>query len=78
LICVNGWPHGLAKMRAYIGYGAPIAPTEAHVPYAFTLTTTIPATAREIYDAWLDTVAHSEMTQAVASMSDEVGAAVTA
>ena len=48
------------------------------MPYAFTLSTTIPATAQEIYDAWVDSVAHSEMTQAVASMSDEVGAAVSA
>jgi len=48
------------------------------MPYAFTLTTTIPASAQEIYDAWLDSVAHSEMTQAAASMSDEVGADVSA
>lgn len=46
--------------------------------YAFTLTTTIPASADEIYDAWLDSRAHSEMTGAEASQSDEVGAVVTA
>jgi hypothetical protein len=30
--------------------------------YAFTLTTTIPASAQEIYEVWLDSLAHSEMT----------------
>jgi uncharacterized protein YndB with AHSA1/START domain len=48
------------------------------VPYAFTLTTTIPAYAQEIYDAWLDSLTHSEMTRGEASMSDEVGAEVSA
>jgi uncharacterized protein YndB with AHSA1/START domain len=46
--------------------------------YAFTLTTTIPAPAQEIYEAWLDSVAHSEMTGSEAIMSDEVGAEVAA
>jgi uncharacterized protein YndB with AHSA1/START domain len=46
--------------------------------YAFTLTTTIPASAREIYEAWLDSLAHSEMTGGEAIMSDEVGAEVAA
>jgi uncharacterized protein YndB with AHSA1/START domain len=53
-------------------------PREAQVPYAFTLTTTIPASAQEIYDAWLDSLIHSEMTRGEASMSDEVGAEVSA
>ena len=48
------------------------------MPYVYTLTTTIPATAQEIYDAWLDSLAHSEMTGSEASMSDEVGAEVSA
>ena len=48
------------------------------MPYAFTLTTTIPASAQEIYEAWLDSIAHSEMTGAEASMSDEVGTDVSA
>ena len=48
------------------------------MPYAFTLTTTIPASAQEIYDAWLDSLTHSEMTRGEASMSDEVGAEVSA
>jgi uncharacterized protein YndB with AHSA1/START domain len=51
---------------------------EAQMPYAFTLTTTIPASAQEIYDAWLDSRAHSQMTGGDASMTDEVGAEVTA
>ena len=48
------------------------------MPYAFTLTTTIPASAQEIYDAWLDSLLHSEMTGGKASMSDEVDAEVSA
>jgi uncharacterized protein YndB with AHSA1/START domain len=51
---------------------------EAQMPYAFTLTTTIPASAQEIYDAWLDSLAHSEMTGGEATMSDEIGAEVSA
>jgi uncharacterized protein YndB with AHSA1/START domain len=46
--------------------------------YAFTLTTTIPASAQEIYEAWLDSLLHSEMTGSEAIMSDEVGAEVAA
>ena len=48
------------------------------MPYAFTLTTTVPASAQEIYEAWLDSLAHSEMTGSEAVMSDEVGAEVAA
>ena len=48
------------------------------MPYAFSLITRIPASAQEIYDAWLDSLTHSEMTRGEASMSDEVGAAVSA
>jgi uncharacterized protein YndB with AHSA1/START domain len=51
---------------------------EAPMPYAFTLTTTVPASAQEIYEAWLDSLAHSEMTGSEAVMSDEVGAEVAA
>jgi uncharacterized protein YndB with AHSA1/START domain len=51
---------------------------EVPVPYAFTLTTTIPASPQEIYEAWLDSVVHSEMTGSEASMSDETGAQVSA
>jgi uncharacterized protein YndB with AHSA1/START domain len=48
------------------------------LPYAFTLTTTIAATPLEIYEAWLDSIAHSATTQAEASMSDEIGADISA
>ncbi len=48
------------------------------MPYSFTLTTIIPASAQEIYDAWLDSLEHSEMTGGPATMSDEVGADVSA
>jgi uncharacterized protein YndB with AHSA1/START domain len=48
------------------------------VPYAFTLTTTIPASAQEIYDSWLDSLLHSEMTGGKASMSDAIDAEVSA
>src|SRR6266849_984319 len=51
---------------------------DAQVPYTFTLTTAIPASAQEIYDAWLDSLAHSKMTGGEASMSDEIGAEVSA
>jgi hypothetical protein len=48
------------------------------MPYAFTLTTTVPASAQDIYEAWLDSLAHTEMTGSEAVMSDEVGAEVAA
>jgi uncharacterized protein YndB with AHSA1/START domain len=48
------------------------------VPYTFTLTTTIPASAQDIYDAWLDSAGHSEMTGGEASMSDQIGTEVSA
>jgi len=48
------------------------------VPYDFKLNTTIPAPAQEVYDAWLDSLSHSEMTRADASMSNEIGAEVSA
>jgi uncharacterized protein YndB with AHSA1/START domain len=51
---------------------------EVQMPYTYTLTTVIPATPREIYRAWLDSEAHSEMTGGEASMSSEVGAEVSA
>ena len=50
-------------------------PREAqNMPYDYTLTTIIPAAAREIHDAWLDSLAHSEMTGGRANMSAELGA----
>ncbi len=46
--------------------------------YAFTLTTTLPASAQEVYEAWLDSLAHTEMTGSEAIMSDAVGDEVAA
>jgi uncharacterized protein YndB with AHSA1/START domain len=51
---------------------------EAPMPYTYTLTTTLPASAADIYQAWLDSRAHSEMTGGDARQSDQVGAAVSA
>ena len=48
------------------------------MPYTFTLTTTIPASPDEIYQAWLDSLAHSEMTGGAAKMSEQLGAEVSA
>ena len=48
------------------------------MPYTYTLTSIIPAAPQEIYDAWLDSLAHSRMTGGEANMSDEVGAEVSA
>jgi uncharacterized protein YndB with AHSA1/START domain len=48
------------------------------MPYDYTLTAILPASAREIYEAWLDSVAHSEMTGGEARMSDATGAEVSA
>jgi len=46
--------------------------------YTFTLTATIPAAPRDVYEAWLDSIAHSAMTGGEANMSAEVGAEVSA
>jgi uncharacterized protein YndB with AHSA1/START domain len=51
---------------------------EASMHYAYTLTTTLPASAQEIYEAWLDSLAHTEMTGSEAIMSDAVGDEVAA
>ncbi len=48
------------------------------MPYSYTLSTVIPASPAEIYRAWLDSIAHSEMTGGEATMSEEVGADVAA
>jgi uncharacterized protein YndB with AHSA1/START domain len=52
--------------------------TELQMPYTFTLSSIIPASPREIYDAWLNSRAHSAMTGGKAIMSDEIGAEVSA
>ena len=46
--------------------------------FRFTVSDVIPAKPREIYDAWLDSRAHSKMTGGKAVTSSEVGAAFTA
>ena len=47
--------------------------------YDFTLTATIPASPREIYDAWLDAESHAAMTGgSVSEASPEVGGAFDA
>jgi uncharacterized protein YndB with AHSA1/START domain len=51
---------------------------EVQMPYTFTVTSIIPATPRQIYAAWLDSIEHSEMTGGEANMSDEIGAEVSA
>ena len=48
------------------------------MPYEFTLTSVMPASAQEIYEAWLDSLAHSQMTGGKALMSDEIDAEVSA
>jgi uncharacterized protein YndB with AHSA1/START domain len=48
------------------------------MPYSYTLSTVMPASPAEIYRAWLDSIAHSEMTGGEATMSDEVGADISA
>jgi uncharacterized protein YndB with AHSA1/START domain len=45
------------------------------MPYDYSLTAFIPASARDIYNAWLDSLAHSEMTGGQANISSEPGAA---
>lgn len=46
--------------------------------YAFELHCTLPATPREVYDAWLASETHSAMTGGEADMSDQLGAQVSA
>jgi uncharacterized protein YndB with AHSA1/START domain len=48
------------------------------MPYSYTLSAVIPASPAEIYQAWLDSIIHSEMTGGEANMSEEVGADVSA
>jgi activator of HSP90 ATPase len=44
----------------------------------FTITTTISATAKQIYKSWLSTQGHTKMTGGVAFLSDKVGDSFTA
>jgi activator of HSP90 ATPase len=44
----------------------------------FTLKTKLPATAKQVYKAWLSTQGHTKMTGGVAFVSDRVGDTFTA
>ena len=48
------------------------------MPYTYSLTSKIPASAQDVYDAWLDSLAHSDMTGGAAQMSKTIGAEVSA
>jgi uncharacterized protein YndB with AHSA1/START domain len=48
------------------------------MPYSFKLVSVIPASPEAVYEAWLDSAAHSAMTGAEATASDQVGAGITA
>ena len=48
------------------------------MPYDYSLTAFIPASARDIYNAWLDSLAHSEMTGGQANITSEPGGAFSA
>jgi uncharacterized protein YndB with AHSA1/START domain len=48
------------------------------MPYTYRLTRIIPATPLDVYEAWLDSEAHSQMTGAEARMSDKIGAVFSA
>jgi len=48
------------------------------VAFSFTLTDTIPATTRQIYDAWLDSRGHTEMTGSAAEAKAAEGASFSA
>jgi uncharacterized protein YndB with AHSA1/START domain len=44
------------------------------MPYTYRLTRIIPASPLDVYEAWLDSEVHSQMTGAEARMSDKIGA----
>jgi len=44
------------------------------MPYTYRLTRIIPASPLDVYEAWLDSESHSQMTGAEARMSDKIGA----
>jgi len=48
------------------------------MPFQFTLRTTLPARPRRVYDAWLDSRAHSAMTGGKAKCSAKPGGLFTA
>ena len=50
----------------------------AAVSYSFKLVSVIPTSPEALYDAWLDSAAHSAMTGAEATASNQVGAEFSA
>lgn len=46
--------------------------------HEFTVSATIPAAPKQVYDAWLSSKGHTEMTEAVARVSARVGGVFTA
>jgi uncharacterized protein YndB with AHSA1/START domain len=77
------WQGRTSRSRALIGDVSvavvPCAsPKEVQMPYTYTLTAIIPASPADVYQAWLDSIGHSEMTGGEAEMSDQVGAEVSA
>jgi activator of HSP90 ATPase len=48
------------------------------VTYGFTLSCNLPATPEAVYDAWLDSASHSEMTGGAAKVDKRVGGAYSA
>lgn len=48
------------------------------MPYRYVLTAAIPGSPEEVYETWLDSRGHSEMTGADAIMSDQIGAEFSA
>jgi uncharacterized protein YndB with AHSA1/START domain len=47
-------------------------------PMKFTVTATLKASPKEIYDAWLNSESHSEMTGGKAKINNQVGTNFTA
>ena len=68
--------HGAVILRSQLDLAG--RQREAKMPYDFKLTAIVPASPQEIYDAWLDSFAHSEMTGSQAMLSDEIGAEIYA
>jgi uncharacterized protein YndB with AHSA1/START domain len=77
------WQGRTSRSRALIGdVNVAVVPCasskEVQMPYTYTLTAIIPASPADVYQAWLDSIGHSEMTGGEAEMSDQVGAEVSA
>lgn len=48
------------------------------MPHEFTVSATIPATPKQVYDAWLSSKGHTQMTEAGAKVSARVAGSFTA